>query len=112
MKTSQVIINTTGRKKAVVPGNYYNAITRFVVETLENEEEVLLINLISRVEETFTKEFKGNISWYLLYVKQDLEARKIIKVLLDANHYQSIRLKKKYKERLQQLQQEIGSFFG
>jgi hypothetical protein len=112
MKTLQMVITTAGRKKAVVPVNYYNSITSLVIGILEKEEETLLVSLITKVEEAFQKEFRGNISWYLLYVKQDLEARRIIRVQRDQNHHQSIRLKKRYKERLEQLNQEIATFFG
>lgn len=97
------MIVTAGEKRGVMPRAYYERLMTFIIETLEAQETVPFFALLEQAEQNFSREFRGELAWYLLYVKQDMEARRLIKVMRDKKRQQWIRLKKKYKERLSAL---------
>lgn len=72
-------MNTNQRKGAYIPRDIYRDIREFILKTLQNGP-VTLSQLLERAKEEMSADTDDNISWYLLRVKHDLEARKIIKV--------------------------------
>ncbi len=56
----------------------YELMRDFIISVLKKENEILFSKLLEKATQNFTKEFGGNISWCLLAVKLDLEARGII----------------------------------
>jgi hypothetical protein len=110
MKRAEVdneMIVTIGEKPGMMPRAYYEKISQFIVETLESQESVPFIGLLEQAQQNFATSIRGNLSWYLLYVKQDLEARKIIAVERDPLRAQWIRLKRRYKDRLGDLKLRV-----
>jgi hypothetical protein len=76
-----IITMSLGRKKgATIPKTYYDTLSAFIILTLEAKTEIELNELIDLAREEHGTVIKGEISWYLLVVKNDLEARKVIKV--------------------------------
>jgi riboflavin synthase alpha subunit len=76
-----IITMSLGRKKgATIPKEYYDTLSAFIINTLESKTEVELNELIDLAKEEHGHLIKGEISWFLLVVKNDLEARKVIKV--------------------------------
>lgn len=76
-----IITMSLGRKKgATIPKVYYDALSAFIVTTLESKTEIELNELIDLAKQEHGQLIKGEVSWFLLVVKNDLEARKVIKV--------------------------------
>ena len=94
------MIVTVGKKRVSVPQNYYNTFTEFILEQLERNAVVPLLDLLDAAQSAFQDSIRGDVSWYLINVKQDLEARKVIKVEWNHSRAQQISLRRKYKERL------------
>src|SRR5690606_3555320 len=97
-KTEMIL--TAGEKRALMPKKYYDSISSFIIGVLEKEVDVPLIELIERIESVFEDELVGNLSWYLIHVKQDLHARGIIKIIHEVDRQQWISLKKNYRQKL------------
>ncbi|HCZ36883.1 MAG TPA: hypothetical protein DHV26_13260 [Cytophagales bacterium] len=72
----------------------YEKLSVFIISTLEqaSDEGVTLHDLVQEAQEKFNTDFRGNVSWYLLEVKYDLELRKIITKTLSAEREQIIKL--------------------
>ena len=80
LSRQQEMILMSGEKRAMMPQQYYEQLCHFIIESLEAQKSVPFFGLLDQAEQNFAKEIKGNLSWYLLHVKQDLQARKIISV--------------------------------
>ena len=106
------MVLTRGEKRALMPLEYYRAICEFTINNLDTQATVPLLDLIERTQQHFQATIKGDVSWYLLNVKQDLEARDIVKIVRERDRSQSIRLKRKYRARLAQSQIEVRSESG
>ncbi len=72
----------------------YEKLSLFIISTLERAGQagISLHNLVQEAQEKFNSDFQGNVSWYLLEVKYDLELRKIITKTLSPQREQMIRL--------------------
>jgi hypothetical protein len=107
-ETDNEMIVTMGEKPGVMPRVYYELISKFIVDTLESQESVPFLALLEQAQDDFAGSIRGNLSWFLLYVKQDLDARKIITVERDPLRTQWIRLRRGYKDRLDELQLRVA----
>ena len=107
-KTEMIL--TVGEKRALMPKKYYDSISSFIIGVLEKEVDVPLIELIERIESVFEDELVGNLSWYLIHVKQDLHARGIIKIIHEVDRQQWISLKKNYRQKLNRFGLNFLSF--
>ena len=56
----------------------YDVISKFILETLHNKYEITFEELTELAEDQLSEYFDGKIIWYMVTVKLDLEARKII----------------------------------
>lgn len=56
----------------------YNQIKSAIIATLEELNEATLDDLVKSAEEILRGQFEGKVIWYVVTVKLDLEARKII----------------------------------
>ncbi|MBX2915697.1 MAG: hypothetical protein KF856_10555 [Cyclobacteriaceae bacterium] len=72
----------------------FEKLSVFIIHTLERAGQagVTLHDLVLKAQEKFNADFHGNVSWYLLEVKYDLELRKIITKTLSPQREQIITL--------------------
>jgi hypothetical protein len=99
MQNGEMVL-TLGEKRALMPLGYYKEISEFIISRLDVDSTIPFLGLVDQVQSVFATAMRGDVSWYFLCVKRDLEARKIIRVLRERDRSQTIRLRKKYKERL------------
>lgn len=78
----------------------YDAIVKYILSCINacKEKEVSLNELIDMAPEGLSKSIHGNL-WYLLQVKQDLEAREIVKTVINHKYEQIVRLNRKPRSR-------------
>lgn len=57
----------------------YEVIRNFIISTLSKEKEITYKSMNDLAVKALSNNFDGSITWYLVSVKLDLEARKIIK---------------------------------
>lgn len=72
----------------------YEKLSVFIISSLEQagKDGVTLHDLVQEAQQKFNTAFQGNVSWYLLEVKYDLELRKIITKTLSPEREQIIKL--------------------
>ena len=72
----------------------YEKLSVFILTRLEEAgaDGITLHNLVQEAQEKFNSDFNGNVSWYLLEVKYDLELRKLILKTISPNREQIIRI--------------------
>lgn len=72
----------------------YERLSVFIISVLERagSEGVTLHDLVQEAQQKFNADFHGNVSWYLLEVKYDLELRKLILKTISPKREQIIRL--------------------
>lgn len=80
MKT---ILNPHSKIISRIRVDVYEQITMFIIETLKKRKEITLLDLLNVAEENTRCKFGADAQWYVLKVKQDLEARKVIKITRD-----------------------------
>jgi len=56
----------------------YDVIKDFILKTLKSKKEISFEELRDRAVKSLTKTFDGKVVWYMVTVKLDLEARKLI----------------------------------
>ncbi|MEL6945863.1 MAG: hypothetical protein AAFO82_24680 [Bacteroidota bacterium] len=56
----------------------YDFIKDFIIKTVEEYEEISYERLNDLAVEELTESFDGKVGWYIVTVKLDLEARKVI----------------------------------
>lgn len=56
----------------------YEQIREFVLSTISEQKEITFSELTKRAKEALSSQFEGNIPWYVVSVKLDLEARNVI----------------------------------
>ena len=82
---------------ATIPKESYDMLSGFIIDTLTYNSNpfVTLNELLERAELELVHAIPRDMLWYLLQVKNDLEAREIITVVVDSNRVQRVRLAKK-----------------
>jgi len=75
----------------------YESISNFIVSSLHEKGQITFYDLLDEALRDKTLKFEGDLSWCLLHVKRDLEAKEIIKVTLGVgpSRTQTIKLVKK-----------------
>jgi hypothetical protein len=64
-----------------MPRVHYEKIKSYILTSLESEKEITFYDLLAGAEkQQHLLVLGGNLSWYLLKVKQDLEAKRIIRM--------------------------------
>jgi hypothetical protein len=64
-----------------MPRVHYEKIKSYILTSLQSEKEITFYDLLASAEnETHLIALGRNLSWYLLKVKQDLEAKRIIRM--------------------------------
>lgn len=85
----------------MIPANYYHLIRTSIFTLLTNNKELSLTELLEKARPYLAEEIKGDLGWYLLTVKMDLEARGLVeKKIRRHDRSQIIRLTYKAKKLL------------
>jgi len=74
-----VTLNLNSKKGVNILKSRYDTMRESILSALKTNEQVTLAELNSLVEKDLGGKFDGKIGWYLMAVKLDLEARKVIK---------------------------------
>jgi hypothetical protein len=72
-----IFLRTSPRGYTKVSKENYSLITGVILSVLEQKPRLTIIELIELISERL-KDFKGNLPWYVLHIKADLESRRII----------------------------------
>ena len=56
----------------------YDIISNFIIKTIKRKKEISFAELTELAEDKLANSFDGKIVWYMVTVKLDLEARKMI----------------------------------
>ena len=79
MKEERILtLHPQGKKGVNILKRRYTIIRKFILDTLEKEKTITYQSLSDRAVEELSYNFDGKIVWYIVSVKLDLEARKII----------------------------------
>lgn len=102
------------RKGAVIPLRIYNLLKDCIIATIQSDgqTEITLNDLILNVHLQLSDSIRNNLSWYLLRVKQDLEARKVIKTTLNRGRTQYIRINRRGRSTYSSLKYEGSKQIG
>lgn len=76
-----ILESTHSRTRETMPADIYLQIRDFILSLLQQGQEVTFSEMIEKAQsEPCFDGIALNLSWYLLKVKQDLEAKKVISV--------------------------------
>lgn len=71
-------LHPQGKKGTRIDLKKYNQVKAAIIATLTELHEATLDDLVTSAEEILRDQFDGKVIWYVVTVKLDLEARKII----------------------------------
>ena len=71
-------LHPDGKKGVNILRRRYDTISDFIIRILKKKNEITFQELSEIGKKQLTKNFDGKVLWYLVTVKLDLEARKII----------------------------------
>ncbi|HZX75074.1 MAG TPA: hypothetical protein VFE57_11665 [Cyclobacteriaceae bacterium] len=82
---------------ATIPKHSYVALSNFIISTLsaKSDQLITLNDLLDKAQKELEHNFSGEMLWYLLQVKHDLEAREIVTIDVDKSRVQRLKLAKK-----------------
>lgn len=72
-------LHPQGKHGVNIDQEKYDLIKSSILEILKTNKEISFGDLINKLESSLAGKFEGSISWYVVSVKLDLEARKIIR---------------------------------
>ena len=79
MKEEKIMtLHPQGKKGVNILKRRYDIISNFIIQTIQEKKEISFEELTELAEEKLAKKIDGKIIWYMVTVKLDLEARKII----------------------------------
>ncbi|WP_339925149.1 hypothetical protein [uncultured Cyclobacterium sp.] len=78
MENRILTLHPEGKKGVNISLSKYTLIKAFILKTLEERKEISYKELNELAIATLKDSFDGSVPWYLVSVKLDLEARKII----------------------------------
>lgn len=88
-------LRLNGKTGAVISKRHYDHISNFIFSSLQFRDEITFNELLEKADLELSPQFNREYGWYLLQVKQDMEVRGLIKVFLNPDRVQSIRINKK-----------------
>lgn len=71
-------LHPQGKKGVNISLKKYNTIRSFILKTIKRHGKITYQKLNDLAVEKLTDSFDGSVGWYLVSIKLDLEARKII----------------------------------
>lgn len=89
-----------GRRRQSLPKKQYDDLSNFILQTLKKKNHVTLTELMELANKEFYHPFSGDVSWPLLSVKQDLQARGLIEISFEKKRVQMISSKNTTKNNL------------
>jgi hypothetical protein len=70
-----------GKKGIVMTRKHYRALMYYILNVLDAEEDYTLNRLLDQALEDLSDSLDSDISWYILQIKLDLEARDLIRAV-------------------------------
>ncbi len=96
MENSEIVMwRENGRSGAKILKKDYEAVSSFIFSLLQEKETIEIQQLIEEARNTLSLTLGRDYSWCLLQVKQDLEAKGLIKVTVQPNRMQFIKATRK-----------------
>ncbi|MEQ8358294.1 MAG: hypothetical protein RH860_02325 [Cytophagales bacterium] len=71
-------LHPNGKKGVNILKRRYDFIAEYILKTIKNEKVISFEALCDKAEQAIATDFDGKILWYMVTVKLDLEARKLI----------------------------------
>lgn len=71
-------LHPQGKKGVNISYAKYEQIKKFILDTIQTEKEITFEALTDLAVSKLTDKFDGKVIWYVVTVKLDLEARKLI----------------------------------
>jgi len=79
MKEEKILtLHPQGKKGVNISLAKYEQIKEFILNTIRTKKEITFKDLTDLAVSELTDKFDGKVSWYVVSVKLDLEARKLI----------------------------------
>lgn len=79
MKEDKIMtLHPQGKKGVNISLAKYDQIKKFILDTIRTKEEITFEALTDLAISKLTDKFDGKVIWYVVTVKLDLEARKLI----------------------------------
>jgi len=80
MKNEETVmtLHPEGKQGTSILKRRYEMIKEFIIQVLQEEKELSFKDLTELAHQHLQQKFDGKITWYIVTVKLDLEARKII----------------------------------
>lgn len=79
MKESKILtLHPEGKNGVNISLVKYELIRDFILKTIQNHGEITFSTLTQLAKKELVNQFEGNIPWYVVSVKLDLEARNVI----------------------------------
>jgi hypothetical protein len=94
MKMEKALLRKSQSRATKMREQDYEKLSVFIISTLERAGQagITLHDLLLAAQQKFNTDFQGNVSWYLLEVKYDLELRKRITKTIAPQRKQIIKL--------------------
>lgn len=73
-----IFLQTSARGFTKVSKERYSLISGLILGILDQKPRLTIIELIEEIGKQI-QDFKGNLPWYVLHIKADLESRKLIR---------------------------------
>ena len=78
-----ITLHPSRRRGVVIQKVYYRTLRDYILSAIRANKEIAFQHLLEDVKTIFPVGFEGNVSWYLLMVKLDLEARGEIQAFIN-----------------------------
>ena len=77
-----ILLKAPGRRRTVAAyEDDYLVVRDFIYQILKEEKEILIIDLIERAHAQLSDKLDGDLGWYVINVKQDMESKGLIKLV-------------------------------
>lgn len=71
-------LHPQGKQGVNILKRRYDLISNFIIQSIKKKKEISFEELAELADEELSSSFDGKVTWYMVTVKLDLEARKII----------------------------------
>lgn len=79
MKEEKILtLHPDGKTGVNILKRRYDVISKFILKTIKQKKEITFQDLTDLAVDKLSESFDGKVIWYIVTVKLDLEARKII----------------------------------
>lgn len=98
-ETRILTLHPQGKKGVNILKSKYESIKDFIIQKIEEHGEISYSDLNDLAIETLSPTFNGKVTWYLVSVKLDLEARGIIERIPKTSPHK-LRIKNRFLENI------------